>query len=282
MRSRAALFVAALVVLSSACVGEITGTEANVEDGPDAGVDDHSPDGAPGSSPDAGPGSGDPDAGPTGTVWKVTLMTGDDSISAFDNAREQIWSLFETDGVLAENAIQLSRDSGMQIGGVRATSVDNFEDAMMDLNVGPNDGCAVFMTSHGTQDGFYIRGQSYLTPSRLDQILDDACGDRPTVALISACYSGVFVDPVAQPNRIILTAAREDRTSFGCSSEATYTYWDGCLIDNFDSSDTWAGLYDNITACIETKESTGGFTPSLPQGYFGEDVRDLPIFHRAD
>jgi len=90
----------------------------------------------------------------------------------------------------------------------------------------------------------------------------------------------VFVDPVAKPNRIILTAAREDRTSFGCSPEATYTYWDGCLIDNFQTVDTWVALYDNVKSCIENKESGGGFTPSYPQGFFGTEVQELRIFDR--
>ena len=50
------------------------------------------------------------------------------------------------------------------------------------------------------------------------------------MALISACYSGVFVDPVGAPNRIILTAAREDRTSFGCSDDADFTHFGGAFL----------------------------------------------------
>lgn len=229
---------------------------------------------APPPLPDAGP------PPPTGTTWHGVLITGDRSISAFDNARETIRDMWFDEGLLAENLIELSRDSRMQTGGVRDTTVDNIEAAFMDLGVGDGDGCIVHMTSHGNTTGFSIEGRGFLTPTRLDQILDDACGDRPTVALISACYSGVFVDPVAAPNRIILTAAREDRTSFGCSAEATYTYWDGCLITEWESAATWRELYDNVEKCIENKER-GGFTPSYPQGYFGADVADLPIFGRG-
>ena len=275
MRSATGPIVALFASLASACVGEIAGAVAVAVGDPDAGDEDPGIDAAADASPGA------PDAAPPGLVWKAVLMTGDDSISAFDNAREAMKALFEADGVLDEDTIQLSRDGALQTGGVRATSVDSFADALLELAVGDGDGCVVFMTSHGSPSGFYIRDQNELTPTRLDRILDDACGDRPTVALISACYSGVFVDPAAQPNRIILTAAREDRTSFGCSAEAEYTYWDGCLIDRFTASDTWAALYDDVTACIEAKEG-GGFTPSLPQGFFGADVRDLPIFHRRE
>ena len=52
------------------------------------------------------------------------------------------------------------------------------------------------------------------------------CQARPTVVVISACYSGIFVDGLAAPNRMIMTAARRDRSSFGCSEDATYPYFD--------------------------------------------------------
>ncbi len=220
------------------------------------------------------------DAGPPSTTWHALLMTGDRSIVAFDNARETVRDMFIDEGVLEANIVELSRDSRMQTDGVRDTTVDNIEQAMLDLAPGAADGCVVFMTSHGNTTGWSIESRGFLTPTRFDEIVDAACGDRPTVLLISACYSGVFVEPLAAPNRIILTAAREDRTSFGCSAEATYTYWDGCLITEWESATTWRGLYDEVSKCIEAKER-GGFTPSYPQGFFGADVADLPIFGRA-
>ena len=115
---------------------------------------------------------------------------------------------------------------------------------------------------------WFVRGDTGLTPDKLDQILDASCGNRPTVALISACYSGIFIGPLAQPNRVVLTAASATNTSFGCSPEATYTYWDGCLIDNFARAGTWEDLYGQVTACIEGKESAAGLsaTSSLRLG----------------
>ncbi|MCB9595350.1 MAG: hypothetical protein H6719_21705 [Sandaracinaceae bacterium] len=219
------------------------------------------------------------DAGPPSTTWHAVLLTGDRSISAFDNARETVRDMFLDEGVLAENMIELSRDSRMQTDGVRDTTVDNVEAALTELDIGEGDGCVVFMTSHGNTTGFSIEGRGFLTPNQLDAMLDATCGTRPTVVLVSACYSGVFVAPVQAPNRIILTAAREDRTSFGCSSEVTYTYWDGCLISEWEAATTWQGLYDEVSKCIERKEGSG-FTPSYPQGFFGADVADLPIFGR--
>ncbi len=208
--------------------------------------------------------------------WKMILMTGDDSIRAFDNARKKLFALFSEYGV--DEGIQLSRNPREQVDGVRATSIPNFEKATLDLSVQDGDGCIVFMTSHGTTAGFYIRGQGHFAPSKFNQIIHRACGSRPTVLLVSACYSGIFAEPSLQaPNRVILTAARKDKTSFGCSAEAEYTYWDGCLIETLPSSITWFELAQKVEKCIERKETVGGFARSYPQARFGAQVTNLEI-----
>lgn len=208
--------------------------------------------------------------------WKMILMTGDDSISAFDNARKKLYERFAGFGI--DEGIQLSRASKEQTNGVRATSIANLDKAMHDLDVKVGDGCLVHMTSHGSQQGFYLRGQDPLTPDRLDQILKTNCGNRPTVLLVSACYSGIFAEPKYEaPNRIILTAARKDKTSFGCSAEATYTYWDACLVSTLPTVKTWFELARDIEKCIEDKEGSGGFARSYPQARFGADVKNLEI-----
>ena len=79
-----------------------------------------------------------------------------------------------------------------------------------------------------------------------------------------------------KPNRIILTAARADRTSFGCGAEDKYTYWDSCLIENLPKSSSWNALYTDTTACVNAKESQGSFNPSGPQLFIGDKVKALP------
>jgi len=208
--------------------------------------------------------------------WKMIVLTGDDSIKAFDNARKKLHELFTSYGI--QESIQLSRASSQQVNGVRATSIANLEQAARDLNVRDGDGCLVHMTSHGSPQGFYIRGQNNLTPDKLNQILKDHCGDRPTVLMVSACYSGIFAEPKYEaPNRIILTAARKDKTSFGCGAEETYTYWDSCLVSELPGSRTWVQLAHNLETCIEKKEGSGGFARSYPQARFGADVKNLEI-----
>src|SRR5262245_250734 len=154
--------------------------------------------------------------GTSNLTWKATLMTGDDSLEVFDNARKTLKSEFLQMGVTANNIKELSMDRDERQRGSLRSSASNLAGALRELSVGDQDACLIHMTSHGTPAGFFMRNAAPITPQLLDSILDRACGDRPTVVLISACYSGVFVNKTMQkPNRIILTAARGDRTSFG-------------------------------------------------------------------
>jgi hypothetical protein len=211
-------------------------------------------------------------------TWKATLMTGDDSIDVFDNARKTLKSEFLQMGVTPSNIKELSMNPLERKESSLPSSAKNLAGALKDLSIGDHDACLIHMTSHGSPQGLYLKNARPLSPQLLDRILDRACGERPTVVLVSACYSGVFVGPSMQKkNRIILTAARQDRTSFGCSAEEKYTYWDSCLIDLLPTAENWKSLYGTIRQCVETKEHQGHFTPSLPQAYFGKEVSDLKI-----
>jgi hypothetical protein len=210
--------------------------------------------------------------------WKAVLMSGDDEIQAFDNARKSIKNDLLQLGIEPGNVRELSMNPAEVQRGTGASSAENLRNSLASLSVGATDGCLVHMTSHGTRQGFVMKNQGLLAPEQLDAMLESACRDRPTVVLVSACYSGIFVQDVMQkPNRVILTAARNDRTSFGCSHENEFTYWDGCLIENLGKAATWQSLHDRIRQCIEGKESRGRFTPSLPQAYFGDQVAALTI-----
>jgi hypothetical protein len=197
--------------------------------------------------------------------WKAVLMGGDDSIEAFDRARKTVKATLVRMGLDPSNILELSASLDEQLRGAMVSTPDNFEIALRQLGVGRGDACFLHLTSHGSQSGFYVKGSVSLTPARLNSALDAGCGEQPTVVLVSACYSGIFLDKVMQKaNRIILTAAAEDRTSFGCSAENEYTYWDGCLIDNLARSDGWRNLFIAIAKCVELKESRATFSHRSP------------------
>jgi len=152
--------------------------------------------------------------------------------------------------------------------------------AIAALPSGAEMSCFVFITSHGIHDrgiALPLSG-SALTPEALDAALVHGCGDVPTVAIVSGCYSGDFAaPPVARDNRIVLTAARADRPSFGCGAGRTYTVFDQCLLGSLPDGGTWHALFDRVKACVSTEEDAEDFDPSEPQGFFGAAVRDMAV-----
>ncbi|MGH8741676.1 MAG: C13 family peptidase [Burkholderiales bacterium] len=87
----------------------------------------------------------------------------------------------------------------------------------------------LFLTSHGsrehelslTQRGMQLRG---LPAAELGALLKES-GIRWKVVVVSACYSGGFVDALNDGRTLVITAARRDRASFGCADENDFTYF---------------------------------------------------------
>jgi hypothetical protein len=87
----------------------------------------------------------------------------------------------------------------------------------------------LFMTTHGSEDHqLFVDLQplalDWIGPTDLRAALDDA-GIDWRVVIVSACYSGGFIDALATPMSLTITAARADRPSFGCGADAELTYF---------------------------------------------------------
>jgi hypothetical protein len=211
--------------------------------------------------------------------WGALFVAGDNSIKAFDNATRRFYAIIERKPDV--NLRRLTSDPSIAPSEEEIADVGTIDASLGFITKGQNEKCLVFMTSHGTRDGFYLsqaNGTGGLLPPRvLDQWLDNHCGVRPTVVIVSACYSGIFLkDGMEQPNRIIL-AARDDRPSFGCGAGETYTYYDKCLLDSWTWAYTWTELYDRTKACVAEREVALGAKPSEPQAFFGDAVANLEM-----
>src|SRR6516162_7984098 len=90
-----------------------------------------------------------------------------------------------------------------------------------------NDVLFLILTSHGSRAGLAVKAgrlTQLLTPLNLADML--ALTDvRHKVVVISACYSGVFIPRLANPNVLVITAADADHSSFGCRDKAKWTYF---------------------------------------------------------
>jgi hypothetical protein len=117
-----------------------------------------------------------------------------------------------------------------------------------------------------------------LHPDKLAAALARGCGKVPTVVVVSGCYTGGFTaGKMAEPNRIILTAARRDRPSFGCQPGRTYTFFDECLLGALPGAANWQQVFHGTTHCVSREEHALGESPSYPQAYFGREVARLSV-----
>ena len=217
---------------------------------------------------------------PAGAVrWKAVIMTGDDSIPAFDNARKRIKEIWIARGLRAGDVRELSMTPAEQKGAVGASSAAGLRKALTSLAVKSGEGCLVYLTSHGAPWGFYLRGQPALSPAALGKMLGEACGEQPTIVLVSACFSGIFTGKaVAAKNRVVLTAARDDRSSFGCGIENEFTFWDACLIDQLPTAASARGLANALDSCIRSKERERHLSFSYPQASVGSAMTHAVLF----
>jgi hypothetical protein len=128
----------------------------------------------------------------------------------------------------------------------------------------------LYMTSHGDEDHNLLVD---MDPLPLDQIgAPDLAGilkKRPfkwKVVVVNACYSGGFVPDLRGPGTLVLTAARTDRSSFGCGSDSDITYFGKAwLVDALNRTDNFIDAFQLAKRDIADWEQQDKLTPSEPQ-----------------
>jgi hypothetical protein len=212
--------------------------------------------------------------------WQVVLAAGDDAEPVFDNAARALGQRLAAAGVPAANIHRLSA-SGAEVGAaVEPALVNVLLQRIGTLPARPGDRCLIFLTSHGERGaGLWLaRSNTAVSPDQLAQALSRGCAAVPTVVVVSACYSGGFATgKMAKPNRIVLTAARNDRPSFGCQVHRVYNFFDECLLGALPKSATWRAVADGSRECVHRMERALGERPSEPQAYFGAVVANLDV-----
>jgi hypothetical protein len=212
--------------------------------------------------------------------WQVVLAAGDDSEPVFDNATREMNRRLVGAGVPASDVHRLSASAAEVEAGVEPATADLLLRRIADLPARPGDRCLIFLTSHGERGaGLWLaRSNRALSPDELARALSRGCAAVPTIVIVSACYSGGFAaGKMTKPNRVILTAARGDRPSFGCQVRRTYNFYDECLLDILPQAATWRAVFDGAGRCVRRMEQTLGVLPSEPQGYFGATVAGLQV-----
>jgi hypothetical protein len=216
--------------------------------------------------------------------WAAVVVSADwraatgEPTAAFENARRDVTAAVLSAGFRPENLRTFGVDA--KAPGVLETTPDNLKGGLTELAGRTRSGCLAYFTSHGSPNGIAFgrpaKGELTMSPAALKLLLDGTCGERPTVVMISACFSGVYVPAIAAPNRMVLTAARRDRTSFGCGVDDRYPFFDACVLEAWPRAADFVALGRAVQVCVAGKESALGLSPaSEPQLRVGARVRPL-------
>lgn len=150
------------------------------------------------------------------------------------------------------------------------TNLENALDALTRIMDPAEDILVLFLTSHGSSDHELLVA---LDPLPLDQIdaddLAEMLAQRPfrwRVVIVSACYSGGFIEPLKNSTTLVVTASRTDRTSFGCGDDSDITWFGRAFFaEGLNQSDTFAGAFDIAKMLIDEWETRDDEEHSEPQ-----------------
>jgi len=143
----------------------------------------------------------------------------------------------------------------------------------------------LFVTSHGSPDHVLTVDNpplelDELTPEMLRRMLKKS-GIKYKVLVISACYSGGFVDPLKDGKSLIMTAADATHESFGCGFGEKFTWFGEALLNEaLRTTYSFPAAFEEARRTIRTWEDEQGETPSNPQIYEGKEI--VPVLDRVE
>ncbi|MEO8802160.1 MAG: C13 family peptidase [Rudaea sp.] len=210
------------------------------------------------------------------TPGKVNLyllgFAGDGEENVFRNEVEYVAKLFDQrfDGsghslILANNPDTLAR--------YPLASLSNLElaaDAIAAKIDRDRDILLLFLTTHGSPDHLlYVS----MDPLPLDQIAPEDLAEvlaktrvRYKVVVISACYSGGFVAALKSPTTLVITAARKDRSSFGCGTDSPITdFGRAFFVDGLNQTGSLTSAFAAASKLIDQWETRDDEKHSYPQ-----------------
>jgi len=164
-----------------------------------------------------------------------------------------------------------------KIGELPLATVTNLDQALKRLGAQMDpaeDILFLFLTSHGSRDGTLsvsLGDLSFkpLTAPVLASVLAGS-GIQWKVLVVSGCYSGTFLEALKDDHTLVISAARADRTSFGCSDGAEFTYFGRAFFEQaLNRTASFSEAFDiasQLVAEWETKEKRERSEPQMVAG----------------
>ncbi len=136
----------------------------------------------------------------------------------------------------------------------------------------------LFLSSHGTIDHYLLAN---FPPFKLNNLNADtinsalnAAGIKWRIIIISACYSGGFIEPLIDPYTLLITAANAERNSFGCGHDGQYTYFGEAYFEKgLKQTGSFIRAFEVAKKIIFDKENEQGYKNSEPQIRVGVEIK---------
>ena len=135
----------------------------------------------------------------------------------------------------------------------------------------------VYLTSHGSEKRglaaqFWPLSLNDIPAENLKTYLDEA-GIKWRVLLISACYSGNFIEVLKDDFTLVMTASAADKQSFGCSNARDFTYFGEAVFkEALNRERTFIPAFQSALAAINRREASEKLSPSSPQLSIGAKI----------
>jgi hypothetical protein len=202
------------------------------------------------------------------------------SQDVFRKEIEVIGRLFQARFDTAGRSLLLvnSQDTLLKYPIATATSLERALKRVGEVMDRDEDVLVLYLTSHGSEDHTLSAELRPLTlrdiePAMLRRMLDDA-GIRWRVVIVSACYSGGFIEPLRDDGTLIVTASDASNNSFGCSNDSDFTWFGKAFFDEeLRRTHSFTTAFTRAAASICAREEREGENPSHPQISMGKVIR---------
>lgn len=136
----------------------------------------------------------------------------------------------------------------------------------------------LFLSTHGSANhelSFEMPplALTQLNPTMLSRMFSDS-GIKWKVIVVSACYSGGFIEQFKDDNTLIITASDAKSTSFGCEPDSKFTWFSQAYFDQaLRATRSFTAAFALAETSVSEREKSGGFAPSNPQIYLGAGMK---------
>ena len=208
----------------------------------------------------------------------LLVVGGDGSEAVFarevDWVAERLGSVFD----LNRRQVRLINGGSDDLPLATRTSVREALQALDALLDPQEDLLMVHLVSHGSKEGALLLDDRNLKLNDLSvadgkQWLNGLQAKHQWL-VVSACYSGKWVDALASPQRVVFASAASDRTSFGCGDDSDRTWFSKALygedmVAGIADPQAWFAAANEKVLRMEEEQGIEGDAHSMPQKAVG-------------